>query len=235
MNGPFYERLVRALDTFFEAVMRFLPGLLAALLILAMGLVFAWVLKLIVRRILVLARFDRFCDSWGASQILGRADLRITPTALTAGFLFWIMLLSFVMAGLSALEVAVINQLIAQFFLYLPRLFAALLILLAGFLLGNFLSRAALLAAVNANVPSPRSISLVVKLLIAVLSFAMALEQLEIAKSIVLAAFIITFGAVMLGLSIAFGVGGKDVARRVLERQLREGDKTGNRDDLSHL
>jgi len=235
MNGPFYERLVRALDTFFEAVLRFLPGLLAALLILAMGLVFAWVLKLIVRRILVLARFDRFCDSWGASQILGRADLRITPTALTAGFLFWIMLLSFVMAGLSALEVAVINQLIAQFFLYLPRLFAALLILLAGFLLGNFLSRAALLAAVNANVPSPRSISLVVKLLIAVLSFAMALEQLEIAKSIVLAAFIITFGAVMLGLSIAFGVGGKDVARRVLERQLREGDKTGNRDDLSHL
>jgi len=235
MSGSFSEKLMRALDTFFEAVMQFLPGLLAALLIFAMGLVFAWLLRVIVRRILVVARFDRFCDSWGASQILGQADVRTTPSALAGASLFWIVLLSFVMAGLSALEVGVISQLITQFFLYLPRLFAALLILLAGFLLANFLSRAALLAAVNAHVPSPRGISLVVKLLIAILSFAMALEQLQIAKSIVLAAFIITFGAVMLGLAIAFGVGGKDVARQILERQLKQREETRRDDELSHL
>ena len=70
------------------------------------------------------------------------------------------------------------------------------------------------LAAVNAGAPSPRAISLVVKLLIAILSFAMALEQLQIAKSIVLAAFVITFGAVMLCLAVAFGLGGRDVAGR---------------------
>jgi hypothetical protein len=235
MNGPFFERLSRALDSVFEAALRFLPGLLAALLLVAMGLVVAWLLRAIAKRVLVLAKFDRFCDSWGASQILGRADLRTTPSAFAGAFLFWIVLLSFVMAGLWALEIGVINQLIAEFFLYLPRLFAALLILLAGFLLGNFLSRAALLAAVNAQVPSPRGISLVVKLLIAILSFAMALEQLQIAKGIVLAAFIITFGAVMLGLAIAFGVGGKDAARRLLDRQLKDTEESPGRDDLSHL
>ncbi len=235
MNGPFYERLMRALDTFFEAVLRFLPGLLAALLIFALGLVVAWLLGVVVRRVLGVARFDRFCDAWGASQILGRADVRTTPTALAASLTFWLVLVSFLMAGLAALEIEVVNQLIAQFFLYLPRLFAALLILLGGFLFANFLSRAALLAAVNANVPSPRGISIVVKLLIAILSFAMALEQLQIAKSIVLAAFIITFGAVMLGLAIAFGVGGRDVAKRVLERQFKDGGGTGEQDDLSHV
>jgi hypothetical protein len=235
MNDPFYERLMRALDTFFEAVMRFLPSLLAAFLIFALGFGVAWLLGVIVRRVLGVARFDRFCDAWGASQILGRADLRTTPTALAASVTSWLVLLSFLMTGLSALEIEVVNQLIAQFFLYLPRLFAALLILLGGFLFGSFLSRAALLAAVNAHVPSPRGISMVVKLLIAILSFAMALEQLQIAKSIVLAAFIITFGAVMLGLAIAFGAGGKDAARRVLERHFMGGEEAGERDDLSHL
>jgi hypothetical protein len=236
MNDPFSTRLVRALDTFLEGLMRFLPGLLAALTIFALGLVVAWLLRFAVKRVLRAARFDRFCDSWGASQVLSRADIRLAPSALAASCLFWLVLISFAMAGLSALEVRVVDQLISEFFLYLPRVFAALLILLGGFLLGNFLSRAALLATVNANVPSPRTVSLVVKLLIGILSFAMALEQLQIAKSIVLAAFIITFGAVMLSLAIAFGVGGRDVARRVLERQFgRDDAPPPGPDDLSHL
>jgi hypothetical protein len=235
MNDPFSTRLVRALDAFFEAVMRFLPGLLAALLIVALGLVVAWLLKVVVRRLLVLARFDRLCNTWGILQALRRAEIHAAPSALAGISVFWVVLASFGMAALAALEVGVVNQLISSFFLYLPRILAAFVILVAGFLLSGFLARATLLAAVNANVPSPRLISLVVKLLITILSFAMALEQLQIAKSIVLAAFVITFGAVMLCLAIAFGVGGKDVARHVLERQFKQGEEGKGGDELSHL
>ncbi|HVN75117.1 MAG TPA: hypothetical protein VMT19_02285 [Thermoanaerobaculaceae bacterium] len=229
MGATFSERLLGALDVFFEGVMRFLPGLLAGLLIITVGVLAGWVVKAVARRALVVARFDRFCESAGLTTILSRADVRATPSALVASLLFWLILASSLMAGASALRVDVINRLIAESFLYLPRVLSALGILLVGFLLANFLSRAALLSAVNAHVPSPRIIGLVVKFLIAVLAFAMALEQLEIAKSIVLAAFIIAFGAVMLGLAIAFGFGGRDVARRVLERQF--GDRGGEDDD----
>jgi len=235
MSTPFTERLLGALNAFYEGVMRFLPGLLAALLVVALGLAVAWLVKVVTKRILVVTRFDRFCDAWGVTQALNRADIRSLPSAFAARILAWLVFLSFAMAGLSALELAVVRQLVAEFFLYLPRLFAAMLILLVGFVVGNFLSRAVLLAAVNANVPSPRGISLMVKLLIAVLSFAMALEQLQIAKSIVLAAFIITFGAVMLALAIAFGVGGRDVARRVLEKRFSDKDQGQGTDGLSHV
>ncbi len=169
MSTPFTERLVGALNAFYEGVMRFLPGLLAALLVVALGLAVAWLVKAVTRRILVVTRFDRFCDAWGVTQALNRADIRSLPSAFAARILAWLVFLSFAMAGLSALELAVVRQLVAEFFLYLPRLFAAMLILLVGFVVGNFLSRAVLLAAVNANVPSPRGISLMVKLLIAVL------------------------------------------------------------------
>jgi hypothetical protein len=235
MQGSFWQTLLGALDAFFEGVVRFVPGLLAALLILIIGLVIGWVVRVVARRALVVAKFDHFCDSSGVSQILSRADIGAAPSGLVATVLFWLVFLTFLMAGLRALDVDVINRLISEFFLYLPRILAALAILLVGFLLANFLSRAALLAAVNAGVPSPRAISIVVKFLITILSFAMALEQLQIAKTIVIAAFIISFGAVMLGLALAFGLGGREVARRVLERQLKDADERPDKDDFSHI
>jgi hypothetical protein len=235
MEGTFWHTLLGALDAFFAGVVRFLPGLLAAVLILIIGLAIGWMIKLLVRRALIVAKFDHFCDSSGVSQVLNRADIRAAPSRLVGVLIFWLVFLSFLMAGLSALNIAVINRLIAEFFLYLPRIIAALAILLVGFLLANFVSRAALLAAVNAAVPSPRAISLVVKFLITILSFAMALEQLEIAKTIVIAAFVIAFGAVMLGLAIAFGLGGRDAAKRVLERQLKDLDEPRDKDTFSHI
>jgi len=62
MSTPFTERLLGALSAFYEGVMRFLPGLLAALLVVALGLAVAWLVKVVTKRILVVTRFDRFCD-----------------------------------------------------------------------------------------------------------------------------------------------------------------------------
>lgn len=234
MTTAFSERLTSSLDAFLEAVLSFVPGLLAALLLMVLGLFAAWVLRFMVTGVLRAARFDRYCEGSGISLALARAEIRVSPTALVGRLVFWLVFLSLAVAGLSAMQVEFVNQLIAEFFLYLPRLVSALLILVLGFVLANFLSRAALLGAVNSGVPSPRLISVVVRILIMVLAFAMALEQLRIAPHIVLAAFIIAFGAVMLGLALAFGLGGREVAKRTLEGQLGE-RKDPEPDLLSHV
>lgn len=234
MQSAFVETMVMTLGRFFEGAMQFLPRLLASLVILAIGGLAAWLLKIVVRRALLAARFDRLCSETGATQLLTRADVVASPSTLAGRLAFWLVFLVFLMAGVSALGLEVFNRLIAEFFLYLPRVFTAFVILLVGFLIGNFLSRAALLAAVNANLPSPRMAGNVVKVLIGILAFAMALEQLQIASSIVTAAFSISFGAVMLGLALAFGLGGRGVARQVLERQFLE-EKKEDRDEFSHV
>ena len=233
MDIPFTERLLNALDFFFEGLLQFLPALLAALVIILFGCVLAWVLRVLIRRGLLLARFDRFVDSLGGVEILHRADIRTSPSGLAGNAVFWLVLLSFAMAAMSALHVVFVDQLITSFFLYLPSVFAALLILFGGFLLGSFLSRTALLAAVNAELPTPRAIALLVKFVITFLAFAMALEQLKIARSIVLAAFIIGFGSVMLALALAFGLGGRDAAARMLARRLD--GRQPPEDEISHL
>jgi hypothetical protein len=234
MENSFSQALSISLENFYSGAIRFLPGLAAMMVIVLTGLVVGWILNVIVRRALGLAKFDRFCANAGAAQILTRADIRVSPSNLAGRFVFWLVFLVAVMTGVSALQLDVFDRLIAEFFLYLPRIFAALLILLVGFLIGNFLSRASLLAAVNANMPSARLVSSGVKVLIAILTFAMALEQLQIARGIVTSAFTIAFGAVMLGLAVAFGLGGQQVARRLLEERFPE-KKQEQPDQFSHI
>ena len=105
----------------------------------------------------------------------------------------------------------------------MKKLFVALLILFFGLLIANFCSRATLLAAVNAGIPSPGLFGWSVRFVIWVLSIAMALEQVGLAKQTVVAAFSILFGAVMFGLAIAFGLGGQHLARQALEKYLTDG------------
>ena len=234
MNNSIKDVLVMTWENLRDGFLAILPGLLAAVLIILAGWVAAWLAKAVLRLVLRAARFDRFCGNAGFAHILSRSDIRARPSDLAGSAVFWLVFLLFTAAGLRATGIEAFRRFFTEMVLYLPNVGSALLILLLGALAGSFLSRAALLAAVNSGIPSPGVISLVVKWLVTILSFAMALEQLKIASSIVTAAFTISFGAVMLGLAIAFGLGGRGVARRVLEKSL-EGKREQEPDTLSHL
>jgi hypothetical protein len=79
-----------------------------------------------------------------------------------------------------------------------------------------------LLAAVNAGLPSAKLLSWSTRLITWTLAISMSLEVVGVARQTVIAAFSIVFGAFMLGLAIAFGFGGRDLAREFLERHLKE-------------
>ena len=143
--------------------------------------------------------------------------------------------LGFIVLGVSVLGIAGLQEYIARFFLFLPRLLVALFIMFFGLLAASFFSRAALLAAVNANLPSPRLLSISVRTIIVIVALSMVFEELGLAQETVLVAFGIVFGALMLGLSIAFGMGGRDLAQQFLERRFGYGKKEEKEDELSPL
>jgi uncharacterized membrane protein len=104
-----------------------------------------------------------------------------------------------------------------------------------GLLAASFFSRAALLAGVNANVPSPRLLSTSIRSVIIIFVLSVVFEELGLAEQTMLVTFGIAFGAVMLGLAIAFGMGGRDLARRFLETRFLRRKKEENEDELSPL
>jgi hypothetical protein len=128
-----------------------------------------------------------------------------------------------------------LQEQIARFFLFLPRLFVALFIMFFGLLAASFFSRAALLAGVNANVPSPRLLSTSIRSVIIIFVLSVVFEELGLAEQTMLVTFGIAFGAVMLGLAIAFGMGGRDLAQRFLETRFLRRKKEENEDELSPL
>jgi small-conductance mechanosensitive channel len=217
------ETILRGLEQAYSNLVQmgadFLPRVLVMLIIIVLGLVVAFVLKYISRAVLGVTKIDRASEKAGASSILRTAHLP-SMSVLLSRSIFWITWFAFVLIGFSVLGIAGLQEQISRLLHFLPDLFVGLLILFLGAVIANFLSRAVLLAAVNSGHPSPRILSWSIRFVIWILAISMTLEELGVARETVIAAFSIIFGALMLGLAIAFGLGGQDLARKSLERYL---------------
>jgi hypothetical protein len=232
------EIIIRELTQAFQQMARdiahYLPRFIVMLIIALIGWVIAYLLKMFIRSLLRLTKFSKLSENAGATQLLHQAALP-SSTELVSRFVFWVAWVGFVLLGVSVLGIAGLQEYISRFFLFLPRLFAALVILFFGFVAASFVSRAALLAAVNANFRSSRMLSAAIRILISIFTLSMVFEVLGMAEQTMLIAFATVFGAAMLGLAIAFGIGGKDLAREFLEKRFGAANKEEKEDELSPL
>jgi hypothetical protein len=211
------DALAQSWHNFATAFTLFVPRLIAAGIIFAVGFVVAVLARRGTERLLAALRFDRLALRTGASEMLRVAEM---PSAelLVAKIVFWLVWIGFIVSAVDTLQFGPFQGLVEEFFRFVPRFLIALLVLALGFLVGNFVWRATLLASVNARLPGARLLSGALRLLVIVIAVVIALEQLGLATTVVLTAFAIAFGALMLGLAIAFGLGGRDAARHLLEQ-----------------
>lgn len=217
MSESWFGVLVAVVRAGADRLAAVLPGILAAGTLLVAGLVLAMIARSILVRLL--AALDRPLRDWGVDQALLRAGFSRSPREVLGRLVFWAIVLVFALLALDALVApggAAVTLLVIGL---LPHLVAVLAIVLVGWLVGNFLGHAVLIAAVNAQVAEARLLSRIVRLAVVTFAAATALTQLGIGKEMVLLAFGITFGGLVLTLALAFGLGGRDLARRTLERR----------------
>ena len=217
----------------FEGFKRFAPNILAMLTILIGGTIVARIVRLLLRKTLIAIKFDSWSDRMGFTVMMRKGDVWTKPTEAVARSAFWFLVIFTIMIALSALKVHAVDNLVAQFFLYLPRAFSAVLILSIGYVAAGFMSRTVLITLVNNGYHYAKLLAEAVRMLLIVLILAMALEQLQVAPNIVVAAFSIIFGGIVIALAIAFGVGGIEAARRIIEKGAAE--KIEGKDDIQHL
>ncbi len=228
------EAMLDSYRGFIGKVAKFLPNLVAMMSLLLLGLVIGLAAKALVNRVLKVVNFNGLCDRWGLSQALSRGGIDRPPSQVLSLIFFWAIFLAFALMGIGALELPTTYDFISLFFRYLPNILAAILILLVGWLLAHFIAQGVLIAAVNAHIRAARLLSQSARWVVLVFTVAMALTQLGIAKELVVAAFSIAFGGLILTLAIAFGLGGRDLARDLLERRFKKGEEE-RKDEISHL
>jgi hypothetical protein len=216
----------------YEKILGFLPNFLASVLIFAVGIILAWAIKVLLFRIFKALGMDRFFERTGTADLLKKGGLGESVAALLSRLIGWGILIVFAVISMRALEIPTVERLLERFLIYFPNIFVAGVIVLFGYLAGNFLGRAALIASVNAGIRFSGMIGRFVKYLVFVLAATMALEQLGIGRDTVIITFSLIFGGIVLAMAIAFGLGGKDIAREYLEKKVKGEEK---KDEISHL
>lgn len=230
-----WQRAVREpLDQLWNQVMSYLPQVSAALVVLVVGAVAGWVVKQVVFRGLRLLRFDRLAERMGLAAVIERVGLYRGSSYVVGQFAGGLVLLVSLLLALNALGPAG-SDLVLRFFVYLPHLLTAVLILVVGGLAAAFFGRGTLIAAVNARLASARLLAGAVRLFIWLLAIVVALEHLGIGRTTLAIAFGVVFGGLVAGVAIAFGIAGKDLARQALESLVRRGLQAEEDEGVRHL
>jgi hypothetical protein len=221
------------LKVLYLRVSAFFPNLLAMLLIILLGMVAARVIRALLLRTLRAVKFDAWSDRMGLTSLLRKGDLWSKPSAAAGTFLFWLLIVVAVLTGLSALHVRVVDEMIAGILAYMPRVISAAMILSLGYIATGLISRGLLISLVNNGFAFARQVAQAARLLLIILITAMALEQLRVAPGVVVAAFSIAFGGIVLALAISFGVAGVDIAKRMIEAQADRKNESAR--DIRHV
>jgi hypothetical protein len=194
---------------FGDRVRGFAPNVLAMLVVLLVGALAAGAVRFALAFLLPRLGVDRFAERSGLGDVARRAGLTRRPSRTISLAAAWVVLAVFVLLAVAALDVRVAVDLVSRAFAWLPHLLVAVALLLAGGFVAGFARRSVLIAA-------------------------MALEEVGLGQRVVLTAFAISFGGVVLALALAFGLAGKEVARESLERLLRRRGPE-DEDGLKHL
>jgi len=212
-----------------------LPGVLAMLTLLALGAILGFLVRVGLTRLARAIGLDQWSQDWGLVAALTRAGITRSPSQILGLVAFWGVFAMFATMGIDALGLPGTPAATGVMVQFLPRLLAAGLILVVGWLAANFLGQAVLIGAVNAEIPEARLLSRAVRWAVILFTFATTLTQLGIGAEMVTVAFGVTFGGAIFAIALAFGLGGRDLAREIIERRLRRETGPQPRDTLSHL
>jgi hypothetical protein len=206
-----------ALDT----IIGFIPNLLGFLLILIIGFVIAKVVAGVVRNLLEKMGVDRKLQQSDANRYVDVVLPGASPAAGIGRVVFWLIFVFFLVAAIGALKIPTATNFMNQVLAFLPNVIVAILIFVVAALLSGAIAGG--VAKVMGETTTGKVVASVVPALIMVIAMFMILEQLQIAPEIVRIAFAAVMFALALALALAFGLGGRDVAARMLEDAHRKG------------
>jgi len=194
------------------AFLSYIPQLIGAIVILIIGYIVARALEALVTRILRGIGFENWMERGGVKQFFDRAQTGHTPSSILGILVFWFVFIIAITMAADALGMRQISGFLNQLIAFIPSIFVAVLILFLATLLANFVSRI-VRGATGSNI-----LASVTQYAIIVYAVFAALTQLGIAVELTAPTFLILLGAIALALAIAFGLGGREVARDIVEK-----------------
>lgn len=207
-----------SLQNLWYGIAGFVPNLIGALIVLIIGLIVASGLGMLVEKIFEAIHLDGFLDKLGLKPYFERAGLKIRVSYFLGRLVYWFLVIAFLLAASDSLGLYALSGFLTSVLNYLPNVIAAVLIMLASVVVGGFLRRVVIASVMGARLGAAHFLGTLTWWAVVVFGFLAALEQLNIAATIIQT--IVTGFIAMLALAggLAFGLGGKDYAHHLLDK-----------------
>ena len=217
------DSVQKGLDSFFG----FVPNLIAFLVILFVGYIVAKVLKGIVRKALEKMGTDKALHNSDAGQYVERLTPGASPANGISRVVFWIAFAFVLTIAISALKIPAITAFMDNILAYLPNVIAAIAIFVVAAVVAGAAGGAA--AKLMGDTPTGKLVGSIVPTIVLVIGMFMVLNQLKIAEEIVTITFAVLMGSLGLGMALAFGLGGRQVAADLLSDAVDKGRENKER------
>lgn len=204
-------------------VMNYLPKIAFAVLFLVVGLVVASLLGKLVTRIIKRMKLDRILTTTRLNNKLKDADIHFTISGVLGWVVKWFIIIAVLLTISGMLELDTVSVFLTEVLLYIPNVVVAIVILTIGLVVGNFVSELigkSISTTEFLNAAATKTLKVIAKWIIIFFAIMAALAQLNIAPQLIQVLFtgiVMTFS---LAGGIAFGLGGKDRARELLDNIL---------------
>jgi hypothetical protein len=214
--------LLQSLRNSWNEVASALPDLGLALLLLVAGWLIAKLMRKLAIKALRAARVDDIAERSGLDDYLVQGGVEHTTVTLIGGAVYWLILAAVFIALLDALGLRTAGVLLARISTFVPNLVVATGILVFGSLLSRVIGGLVFSYLSNIGSEAAEPIAALARYAVLVFVLFMAAEQLAIQTAVLVSAFQIAFAAFCLAAALAFGLGGRDWAAKMISRYTRK-------------
>lgn len=217
-----WEAIMNTLVDAGEVLNVYWPKLVASLVILVGGWIVARMLKWLIIRGLKIAKIDVVAKKAGIEAFLEKGGMKKDSIELLGALVYWIALIIFLVMvlGIWDIDIGLSSTLVP----FLPKVFASLVILILGLFIASIVEDLVRAAAAHSEVRYAYYVGKVVKWVLVVFIVLTAVQQLEIQTEIITWGFLIMLASICLGLSLAFGLGARDVVAGKLQAWIAKMD-----------
>lgn len=217
MNEFSFTNVVQGvLASLTQSVVQLAPRMISALVVFLIGYIIARIVQRVCSTGLSRLRFDVVLDRLGITRMLKKIGLQMSPSVAVAKLVYFLIVILFAQAAADSVGLVAISGAIRAFFAYLPKLIAAIVILLLGNVIAEMASAAVRQSAKESGIDYAEALGKIVSALIFFVVVVMAVTQLGIETDIIKAVAITLLGGGSLAFALTFGLGTRDITRNIM-------------------
>ncbi|HPJ80431.1 MAG TPA: hypothetical protein PLF70_01890 [Candidatus Portnoybacteria bacterium] len=212
------EILLDSLKGVWEGFIGFLPTLVAALIVFIVGWLVAIFIGKLINKLIKIIKLDSLLLKIGFEKVLSKAKIKLDSGKFFEELVKWFLIIVFLMAAVDILGLTQVTLFLQSILYYIPSVVVAAIVLLAATIIAKFMYKLVKASADAAGLHSSSAIAGIVKWAILIFGFIIALTQLGIATTLIQTIVMGIIAMIAIAGGLAFGLGGKDMAARVLDK-----------------